>query len=139
MKKSMATMLVAVLVCVGLTACGGKSSDKPGKHAHHQRNTAPAATTPTQPAAEQPAGAADATQQKLIGTTWQVGDIQVTFTSANKVKLAGGPIANAAPNGLDADYSYQNGTLEVTALGQTKNGTWDGDKLVVDGNVAVKK
>lgn len=99
--------------------------------------TAPA----SEAAAEQPAPAApaDDLHQKLIGTKWKLGDIDVHFKDAETVHLNGGPLTMmTAGKGLDAKYAYSEGGLRVNAMGQSKTGTWDGTSLTVDGEAGVK-
>jgi len=108
---------------------------------------APVAAAPAAPAAAAPAAPAaplDPLQQKLVGTSWKLGEIEAAFTDGSKVKLKGGPLKDIMPQGLDAKYTYErdpsgNGLITVSALGQTKKGTWDGEKLVMDGTAGVKQ
>lgn len=102
----------------------------------------PAATAaPAAPAAAPTAdGAVDANHQKLIGTKWKLDDFDVQFKDAKTVSLNGGQLTMiTGGKGLDATYTYANGALEVTAMGQTKKGTWDGEALVVEGTAATKQ
>jgi len=87
-----------------------------------------------------PAEAGDAgdTAKALIGTKWTIGEYEATFKDDKKVTLKGGALKLMAPNGLDADYTLVDGVLTVSAMGQKKEGTWDGTKLVVDGAEGVK-
>jgi hypothetical protein len=41
--------------------------------------------------------------------------------------------------GMDATYTFKAGAVEVSAMGQTKTGTWDGTALVMDGEAGVKQ
>jgi hypothetical protein len=71
-------------------------------------------------------------------------EVEAAFIDGTKVKLKGGPLKDLLPQGLDAKYAYEsdasgNGVITVSALGQTKKGTWDGEKLVVDGVAGVKQ
>lgn len=85
------------------------------------------------PAAEAPASD-DARLQALIGTKWKFEDFDIHFKDAETVHLNGGPLTMiTAGKGLDATYQYEDGAITITAMGQTKTGTWDGEKLVVDG------
>lgn len=78
------------------------------------------------------AGGGDA-HAKLVGTKWQAGEFELNFTDKEKVMIKGGPLAAIAPDGLEATYTFDGTVLQVTAMGQTKTGTWDGTKLVLDG------
>ena len=75
----------------------------------------------------------------LVGTTWIVGEYTARFLGPDKVYIGGKPLAEIAPEGLEADYTYKDGRLEISAADKVKTGTWDGDKLVVDGAVGVKQ
>lgn len=93
-------------------------------------NVAPAAAAAT----------VDPAVQKLIGTTWTLPDgLELSFTDGKTAKVKGGIVASLAPNGIDASFTHTNGTLEFKAMGQTRTGTWDGEKLTLDGAVATKK
>jgi len=74
---------------------------------------------------------------QLVGTAWQVGDFHFTFVDASTVKIKGGALTTVAPDGLDGSYTYADGEIEVSAMGQTRTGTWDGETLEVDGTEAV--
>ncbi len=133
------SILMAFVLVLG--ACGGKSDSDKTK-IPPPTPPAPGAPAATAPAAapSAPAGPAkDALHQKLVGSHWMVGDFDVTFQDSESVLLKGGPLAQAAPNGLKAKYSYENGIIKVTAMGTTKTGTWDGDKLVVDGKTGERQ
>ncbi|HPO13858.1 MAG TPA: hypothetical protein PLI09_10470 [Candidatus Hydrogenedentes bacterium] len=145
---------VVVMMVVTLGACGGKSEQTPPPpatpvtapqtHAPAAPAASPAPTAApgapgTAPAAATVAAPTDPNHQKLIGTRWMVGDFNVTFMDAQTVMVKGGPLAQTAPNGLQAKYSYENGILKVIAMGQAKTGTWDGTKLVVDGKEGVRQ
>lgn len=102
----------------------------------------PAPAPEAAPAADAAAavpGELDATHAKLIGTSWMVGDVEANFTDKDSVMLKGGIVATLAPDGLEADYTFADGKVELNAAGNTKSGTWDGTALVIDGTVATKK
>lgn len=144
---------VAVMMVVMLGACGGKCEESktppvtPVATPQTPAPAAPAVAAPaaasgvpgTAPAAAVVAAPTDPNHQKLIGTHWMVGDFDVTFQDAQTLMVKGGPLAQTAPNGLQAKYSYENGILKVIAMGQAKTGTWDGAKLVVDGKEGVRQ
>jgi hypothetical protein len=90
-------------------------------------------------AAKPAATTADPLLEKLIGTSWQLGDFLVTFQDSGNVVIKGKPVEQIAPSGLPGKYSLNNGIIEISAMGQSKSGTWDGEKLVVDGMVGKKQ
>ncbi len=73
----------------------------------------------------------------LAGTKWQLGEYVVDFKDDGKVLVKGGQIATLMPDGAEGEYKVEDGKFSVSVLGQSFNGTWDGSKLVVDGNEAV--
>lgn len=75
--------------------------------------------------------------EKLIGTNWQVGDFRMEFQSEEVVKISGGALTSLAPSGLEAEYTYADGVIVLNAMGQTREGTWDGETLIIDGNQGV--
>ena len=79
------------------------------------------------------------THRALVGTTWVVGDFQARFLDGDTVFIAGTPLAEIAPAGMEAPYTIADGVIEVSAAGETKAGTWDGETLMMDGVVAEKK
>lgn len=140
MKK---TILVSVvmLLALGLSACGGKSEEPAPASAKPQAATPPAppaGASPAAPAAELAESASDPLHQKLIDSAWTIGDFQIRFLDAAGILLKGGPLKDIAPNGLKGQYTYKDGVVTISAMGQTKTGTWDGEKLVIDGKEGVK-
>ncbi len=148
MRKTMLVSVV-VLLALGLCACGGKSEEPAPAPAAPPAATPPAppaATPPAPPALPAAAAAAapvadvsDPIHQKLIGTAWTVGDFEIAFQDAAGILLKGGPLKDIAPNGLKGQYTYKDGAVTITAMGQSKTGTWDGEKLVIDGKDGFKK
>ena len=97
---------------------------------------------PADPAVEAPGGTAAADPAAagatgLAGTKWQLGEYVVDFKDDGKVLVKGGQIATLMPDGAEGEYKVEDGKFSVSVLGQSFNGTWDGSKLVVDGNEAV--
>lgn len=125
MKKLLATLLVGVFVVVMAGFSGGAKDAAPAD---------PAVEAPGGTAAADPA-AAGATG--LAGTKWQLGEYVVDFKDDGKVLVKGGQIATLMPDGAEGEYKVEDGKFSVSVLGQSFNGTWDGSKLVVDGNEAV--
>lgn len=143
--KTLATMTLAAAVAAG---CGGSADPAPAPAPKVVTPAPAAAPAPAAEAAETGEAAeaaapaaegADELHAKLINTAWKVGDFEVNFLDTEKVLVKGGPLSAIAPNGLEAKYSYAEGLIEVTAMGQTKKGTWDGETLTVDGNAGVRK
>ena len=88
--------------------------------------------------AETPAGAAGL--DTLVGTAWAFEDgTEISFKDAETAVIKGGVVALIAPGGLDAALSFEDGNVTISAMGQTKTGTWDGESFEMDGNVATKK
>jgi hypothetical protein len=90
------------------------------------------------PAEEKVEEAAAPVMDGLVGSKWTYEEIELTFKEGNKVHLKGGPLAALAPDGTDADYTLKDGAIEVSVMGETYSGTFDGEKLIVDGTEAVK-
>jgi len=102
---------------------------------------APEAAAPAEPAtpAISEAGATDATHAALIGTEWTAKGVEATFVAADRVHLKGGPV-QMFPDGIEAQYTYsEDGTLELTLMGNTLSGSWDGEQLVIDGERATRR
>ncbi len=88
--------------------------------------------------AETPAGAAGL--DTLVGTAWAFEDgTEISFKDAETAVIKGGVVALIAPGGLDAALTFEDGNVTISAMGQTKTGTWDGESFEMDGNVATKK
>ena len=126
------TLTLAML----MAGCGGKDAAPP---VPVEPIPSPKAAEPAPTPVEAPAAVvSDPLQQKLIGTSWKLSDFEITFKDANKIWLKGGPLRDLAPAGLDAQYTYKDGTVEIVAMGQTKTGTWDGEQLMIEGLAATK-
>ena len=149
MKKLLATLLVGVFVVV-MAGCSGGAKDAAPAGGGTEETVAPppAGTVETPPAAtadpavEAPGGTAAADPAAagatgLAGTKWQLGEYVVDFKDDGKVLVKGGQIATLMPDGAEGEYKVEDGKFSVSVLGQSFNGTWDGSKLVVDGNEAV--
>jgi len=74
----------------------------------------------------------------LLGTSWSVGDLQISFLDEQKVFAKGGMVADLTIEGLTASYTLDNGVITATAAGRTLTATWDGQTLRVAGNEAVR-
>lgn len=133
--KKIAYISILLALAVAISACGKKKDSKHHAGDKGRHISAEAAAIPTGPAGP----AKDANHQKLVGTHWTVGDFDVTVVDTGTMLIKGGPIAQSAPNGLKARYSYENGIIKVMAMGTAKTGTWDGEKLVVDGKDGVRQ
>ena len=100
---------------------------------------APAPEAAPAPAPAAPAAAAPAVAGTLVGSTWKLGEFTANFKDDTTVSLKGGQLAAIAPDGLDAKYTLKDGKVELNAMGMTKNGTFDGTNLVIDGTTAVRQ
>ena len=149
MEELLATKRVGVIVVVmaGCSGCakdaapaGGGTAETVAPPPAGTGETPPAA--PADPAVEAPGGTAAADPAAagatgLAGTKWQLGEYVVDFKDDGKVLVKGGQIATLMPDGAEGEYKVEDGKFSVSVLGQSFNGTWDGSKLVVDGNEAV--
>lgn len=99
--------------------------------------TAAEATDDAETPAEMKTEEAAPTVDGLVGTKWTYDEINLEFREGNKVFLKGGPLAALAPDGTEADYTLDGEKFEVNVLGETYTGTFDGEKLTVDGKEAV--
>lgn len=94
-----------------------------------------------EPAAEPAEGAGSVAQPEaglLVGTTWAIGETILTFKDETKVFAKGGLIAQIAPDGLEATWSLNGTVLEMSAMGETRAGTFDGATLTLGGVTATK-
>ncbi|MBI4556723.1 MAG: hypothetical protein HY706_04000 [Candidatus Hydrogenedentes bacterium] len=101
--------------------------------------TAPAVTPATTPASEPVAATpalATAGANDLLNTTWKIDEYVITFKNAPVIHIKGGILGDT---GMEGTYKFENGVVEVSALGQTKTGTWNGGKLVIDGVDGIKQ
>jgi hypothetical protein len=152
-------MTALLLAVAALSGCGGEQPAETTQAAPPVVSVpeTPPAPEPVEPAtAEEPVPAAepivaeavaaveepeaesgvldDATLLELLsGTTWMVGDMRVHFKDGQYVLVEGGEVAEIAPEGMNAAYKLENGTITVTAMGRTTTATWDGEQLVVEG------
>jgi len=88
---------------------------------------------PLQPLSPEERGTVD----ELIGTTWRVEDYTVTFLEPPVCRVKGGDIEEIAPDGVKGHYALEDGILEVSAMDETRQAHWYGDRLAVDGVDAV--
>ncbi len=83
------------------------------------------------------------TVEQLIGTDWIVGDMVVSFKDAGSLVVRGGVVDEMAPDGVQGSYTVTNGNVEVLVeiMGEqhVRRGTWDGERLVVDGTPAIRQ
>lgn len=149
--KSLFSLTLVLAATLTFAACGGKSTPAPAPTPAAKPVVPPAPATA--PAAEAPkqvdgsvnpapaaAEAVDPAVQKLVGTTWAMPDgVEFTFKDSNTALAKGGMIAAISPNGLPVTFTYKDGKIEFSAMGRTKVGTWDGEKLIVEGAPATKK
>lgn len=145
--KNYVFLCLALAAVTMFAACSNpEPQPKPNDSALPQpapKEEAPAATPAPAPAPE----AAPAPEKAepavvgatLVGSTWKIGEFTATFKDDTTVSLKGGPLAAIAPNGLDAKYTLADGKVTVSAMGQTKSGTFDGTNLIIDGDTAVRQ
>ena len=78
-----------------------------------------------------------ATAEGLVGTTWEFDGYEATFEDTSTVLVGG----NGDPgSGIAGTFVVvEGGIIEVTIGNRTRAGLWDGQTLVVDGIVAVRK
>ena len=95
---------------------------------------------PADPAAEPPAmdGAAapasnDQAKVGLVGPQWKYEEYIATFNDDNTVTIKMGELAMAGQYTLKDD-----GALEINAMGNMLNGTWDGTTLSINGSALEK-
>lgn len=124
-----ATALAFVLVA-GCTQPPGPAET--GKAPNTPASTTPLTLQGTAPEAQE-------APQSLVGTTWKVGEYTASFQTGQDVLVKGGPISD--PAGAKGTYTIQadKNIIEVTILGRTQAGTWDGTKLTMDGFEGVKQ
>ena len=75
----------------------------------------------------------------LAGTTWAIGDVTVTFRDESSFFAKGDVVAQFAPDGIEGAYTLEGNIVELSGLGQTMTGTFDGATLVIDGKTAVRQ
>jgi hypothetical protein len=71
---------------------------------------------------------------ELIGTAWTFSDIRLKFLDVSTCLVVGGRVATLAPEGVNAPYTFDEGTVSLSVMGEQMTGTWDGEKLVIAGN-----
>jgi len=67
----------------------------------------------------------------LMGTTWEIGDYVLNFREPPNVHISGEAVP--LPGGVMGDYKVEGNRIEISAVGKTYAGFWDGEHLVVDG------
>ena len=74
----------------------------------------------------------------IQGTKWTAGEFTMEFKDDKTVHVNGGPLTMmTAGQGLDAEYTIDgDGKVVITAMGQTREGSWDGTQLEFDGTIA---
>jgi len=155
-----AILILAGLISSGafLTGCWGSSEEAPKPESKTPVSAPEAAKveTPAEPkedeaammmmaakptidgAVETPEAATDETPNALSGSTWKVGEYELNFKSNTVVLAKGGPIAQLSPDGVEGTYTLVDGKLEVTVMGQTRQGTFDEGILTLNGKTAEK-
>jgi hypothetical protein len=83
------------------------------------------------------------TAEQLVGSDWIIGDMVVSFKDTQTLSVKGGAVEEMAPNGVEGTYSIKNGAVEVLVeiMGEqhVRRGTWDGERLIVDGTPALRQ
>ena len=110
--------ILPTLLAVTLAACG--------LYACSDAEDSPAISTP-------------GTAESLVGTTWRLEDYTITFHEPPEIHVAGGKIDEDHPEGVVGEYSVENGIIDISALDQGRSGTWDGQRLVIDGEKARRR
>ena len=72
-----------------------------------------------------------ATAEGLSHSTWKLDDIVLEFGTPPELTITGKGTPFGKP--LKGSYTVQNGIVEITALGHTRAGTWNGRAMVIDG------
>lgn len=156
-------MQLALILGIGfsVSACGGSKPEAAPAPAAEKAVTEPAAAPAEEAAAPEamkteeaataeemaddaaapeidgavaPAAGGDDTAAKLIGTKWEIGEYKLDFKDDKTVHLNGGQLTLlTGGQGLNGSYTLVDGKLTVSAMGQTREGSWDGAKLVFDG------
>ncbi|HOF40566.1 MAG TPA: hypothetical protein PLD73_10860 [Candidatus Hydrogenedentes bacterium] len=147
MKRLLALVLVGVFM-VGMAGCSGGAKDAAPAGSGIGESVAPSSEGASTELSVEPEESAEETSNdtaaaesaggtELTGTKWQLGDYEINFKDDGKVLVKGGQISTLMPDGAEGEYKIEDGKFSVSILGQSFNGTWDGSKLVVDGNEAV--
>ncbi len=74
----------------------------------------------------------DSAPAGLPGTTWEFDDFYVTFVSNFEVKIHGDDKQDVLAEGT---YSIVDGFIEIALDDRVRAGSWDGERLMVDGMV----
>jgi hypothetical protein len=109
---------------------------------------APAETPTPAPAESAPASAPAA---GLVGTTWELNGAMLTFTDGSTASLVEAIVGVT----VNLDYSLEGGVIELTGMRVihggaiddeelelsyvSQSGTYDGEKLIIDGKAAAKR
>ena len=97
----------------------------------------PVPDVPEEPPAEDPdETAAVEDDTGLAGTTWKLDEYIVEFQDESRALVKGGQIATLMPDGAMGEYKVEDGKFSISILGMTLDGSWDGETLIVDDNVA---
>lgn len=134
MKRVMVMLMVGTFAFV-LAGCGGGDTETAAPATSAPAPAEPPATEPVVAPEPEPAPAAAGS---IAGTSWKIDEFEIAFKEDGAMVIKGGPLAAIMPNGAPGTYKIEGGQIEVSAVGQTKRGTWDGEKLIVDGIEAEK-
>ena len=160
--KNLLTLAMVLGLSLVLVACGGQQASESapatpapseeanavveeaaeaaeGSGAKMEEAVEEAAPAAEEAPAESPAAAGD-DLNGLVGTSWAFEDgTSITVKDSETAVIKGGVVALIAPDGLDAKLSFEDGNVTISAMGQSRTGTWDGETLEIDGNAATKQ
>lgn len=72
-----------------------------------------------------------ATAEGLSGTIWKLEGITLEFGTPPAVTITGKSTPFGKP--LQGQFVVHDGIIEITALGRTRAGIWNGKEMVIDG------
>jgi len=119
MFKSTFALCLAVSIAAG---CGGATSTQPVEKSNPLTKAPVPAPTPA----------------ILAGSTWLWENFLIAFRDGKAALVRGPAVVSSYPDGLDATYALKDGAVEVQALDEVRNGTYDGQKLVIENEPAVR-
>jgi len=70
--------------------------------------------------------------EALPGTTWELDDFYITFVSESALNICDEIGQEVIAEGT---YTVAGGVIEVAIGGRVRAGSWDGERLLVDGMV----
>ena len=74
------------------------------------------------------------TEEQLIGTVWRLEEFHLTFQEPPDVVIRGEIIEQEGYDEVTGVYTVdEDGIIRVSALNESRVGTWDGENLIIDG------